>query len=251
VRPASRFAFRRAMKIISIGLCSSVALLWLARFFYGERLRHKIWPATVASSRIAPVTARTNVLLLIGDSRIREWGEPQVPDFSVINAGMSGCTSAEVLALLPSILDQTRPTVVLVQAGINDLKFLGVRPELSVQVETLLLTNMTRIAQLCEGRGAKVIITPIWPPGEVTMLRRLVWSPQVEQSIVRINLELSRLELKNVQVIDLFTKAFRDFDEPRRLELYRDTLHLKPNAYRVLTITLRNTMGTVSEKASE
>jgi lysophospholipase L1-like esterase len=168
-----------------------------------------------------------------------------------MNAGMSGCTSAEVLAQLPSVLDQARPTAVLVQAGINDLKFLGIHPELSIHVESLLLTNIIRIAQLCQGRGAKVILTPVWPPGKITMLRRLVWGPQIERSVVRINGELSRLELKDARVIDLFTKAFPEFDQSRRLELYRDTLHLRPNAYKALSVTLQNSMETVTQKASE
>jgi lysophospholipase L1-like esterase len=243
----ARVSFARAGKLILIFLGLTAALVWAARAMYERRLERKVWPsAHVADAPfvLAPqLIARSNLLLLVGDSRIWEWGEPVLDRYSILNVGMPGCTSAEVLALLPPILEQTRPVTVIVQVGINDLKLLGLRPESSREIESLVLTNIFRIARLCQAHGAKVIVTPVWPTGEVTLMRRIVWNPAIERGVNAVNHQILSSDLRDFRVMDLFEEAFHEFGAVRRFELYRDTLHLKPSAYEALSKILRKRMG--------
>lgn len=224
----------------------AIALGWTARVVYEWRLARKVWPRThvvgAPSGLAPPLTVRTNVLLLAGDSRIWEWGEPVVDGYSVRNVGMPGCTSAEVLALLPSILEQTKPAAVIVQVGINDLKLSGLRPKWSGEIESLVLTNIFQIARLCRTHGARVIVTPIWPPGRVTLMRRIVWNPAIERGVTAVNHQILDSKTRDFLVMDLYEEAFHDVGADQRFELYRDTLHLKPSAYEELSKVLRRRM---------
>ncbi|MDB6037147.1 MAG: lysophospholipase L1-like esterase, partial [Verrucomicrobiales bacterium] len=246
VNSNARVSLALAAKLILIFLVLAAALVWAAPVVYERRLERKVWPpAHVAGARLGltpQLTARTNLLLLVGDSRIWEWGEPVLDRYSILNVGMPGATSAEVLASLPPILEQTRPTAVIIQVGINDLKLLGLRPKSSREIESLVLTNIFQIARLCQTHGAKVIVTPIWPPGEVTLMRRIVWNPAIERGVKAVNHQILRSNLRDFLVMDLYEEAFHDVEADHRFNLYRDTLHLKSSAYEALSKALRRRM---------
>ena len=73
--------------------------------------------------------------------------------WNVINAGVSGETSAQALARLPALLQEHTPPLVLVSIGGND--FLRRLPE----VETR--TNIQKICELCLASGAQVLLVAI------------------------------------------------------------------------------------------
>ena len=69
--------------------------------------------------------------------------------WTVINAGVSGETSAQALARLPALLQEHTPLLVLVSIGGND--FVRRLPE----VETR--TNIQKICRFCLASGAQVL----------------------------------------------------------------------------------------------
>ncbi len=78
------------------------------------------------------------------------------PDHSVVNASISGETSGGGLQRLPSLLDQHRPAVVVIELGGND----GLRgyPLLTLR------SNLSGMVKLSEVSGAEVIIIPMEIP---------------------------------------------------------------------------------------
>ena len=68
----------------------------------------------------------------------------------VINAGISGNTSAQALERLPGLLDEHQPQLVLLSLGGNDM--------LRKQPQGQTVANLERMIDLARGRGAKVVL---------------------------------------------------------------------------------------------
>lgn len=76
--------------------------------------------------------------------------------WTVVNAGVPGDTSADVLARAPALLQQHGPALVLLGAGGND--FLRRQPEAATRA------NLTAIVTACRGAGAQVLLIAVPRP---------------------------------------------------------------------------------------
>jgi lysophospholipase L1-like esterase len=76
--------------------------------------------------------------------------------WNVVNAGVPGDTSAQALARLPALLDETRPALVLVGIGGNDF--------LRRQDEGRTRAHIQRIAETARGAGAQVLLIAVPRP---------------------------------------------------------------------------------------
>ena len=122
----------------------------------------------------------------------------------------------------------------VVEAGINDLKLRGVRPDLSGAVVGECTDNLRAISAEAARSGARVFLCQVWPTGKPGVLRRLVWSAEISAGVAEVNrrLESPTNPPPGVRVIDVFPDGIRE-------EWRRDPLHLKPDAYRVATDNLQ------------
>jgi lysophospholipase L1-like esterase len=221
----------------SVGLLVLVfALLWVAvlsaRHEYGEKVAAKVWPLTgFAPPLVDMAYPGTNTVLLLGDSRVAAWGRPEIDGWRVLNAGVPGITSGELAMSCGRILDQTRPQLVIIEVGINDLKLLGVQPDLRDAVVGGCVSNIVATVQQCRRYGARVVVSPVWPVGPLTLSRRIVWSGAVGPALEETNARLVEQVAQSgtVSLVDLFAKLSGPGEE--RASLYRDTLHLKPECY--------------------
>jgi lysophospholipase L1-like esterase len=211
-----------------------VTLAFIARFQYAESLAAKVWPTSqFIIPKLNIPNSEPKSILLLGDSRIADWGCPTIEGRHVVNAGFRGITSAQLAMACRDILQQTRPQVIVIQVGINDLKLLGIRPELREAVVSNCVSNILTVVQESKQAGARVIVTPIWPAGEVSLMRRFVWSDAVDSAIVETNARLQRaLEAEHgVAVVDIFGQMAQGFSAAERNQFYSDTLHLRPGTY--------------------
>jgi lysophospholipase L1-like esterase len=224
---------------LAISLAGALLSFWVLRMLYENRLRRQIWtdsaPETTVISNGSAGLGPT--VLLLGDSRMAQWELPQLPRWQVINAGTGGLTTAQIRLAAPTLLDQFHPEVVVVQVGINDLKFLGLRPDMASQVVSLALSNITATVQESAKRHRKCILLTTWPAGQPGLARSLVWSEAVSAAVGQLNGQLQRLDSaeKGIRVVDLFKEA----GLKPEAEFYRDGLHLKPAAYQRLTPLLQ------------
>ena len=229
-------------------LVSSAFLLDFARKQYAAALSARVWPLGQSLSRAyQSLTPDTNIpsLLLLGDSRIAEWGVPDIPGWHVFNGGVRQITSAQLALRCRSILEQTRPQLVVIQVGINDLKLLGVHPELDDLVVSNCVANILATAGECRSHNARVIVTLVWPIGKVSLVRRLVWSDAVAPAIEETNARLqSRLSGRDgEEALDLFGRLTHGYSEKQRFGLYHNTLHLKPEIYARLSEFLKEAVA--------
>jgi lysophospholipase L1-like esterase len=224
---------------LAILLAAVFWLVWTLRASYESRLRQQIWTSRVPEPTVISNSpgAVGRTVLLLGDSRMAQWGLPQLAQWRVVNAGTGGFTTGQIRLCAPALLDQFHPDVVVLQAGINDLKFLGLRPGMSSQVVAVALSNITAIVNDTTQRHCQIILLTTWPPGQLSLARRVVWSEAVSAAVAQLNGQLQKLDSaeRGIRVVDLFRQAGLKPD----VEFYRDTLHLKPEAYHLLTPLLK------------
>jgi peptidoglycan/LPS O-acetylase OafA/YrhL/lysophospholipase L1-like esterase len=226
-----------------IFLAAIFSAFWFMRADYEKRLRQQIWPANAPEVSVvsnSPTNFKSTVLLL-GDSRVAQWNLPQLSGWRVVNAGAGGLTTGQIRLAAPKLLDEFHPDTVVLEAGINDLKFLGVRPEMAPQIVSLALDNLTAIVNECAARHCKIILLETWAAGKPDLARRSVWNKVIAVSVDELNARLQALNTtgKEIHVVDLFKEAELKPDAG----LYRDTLHLKPEVYGRLTPALEKELS--------
>ena len=115
--------------------------------------------------------AQTPVILVLGDSLSAAYGialedgwvallqgrlRARGLDWRVVNAGLSGDTTAGGLTRLPELLERHRPAILIVELGAND-GLRGLKP-------TLVRDNLARIIQAGRAAGSRVLLTGIRLP---------------------------------------------------------------------------------------
>ena len=120
---------------------------------------------------VAPVSRAAPTIVVLGDSLSSGYGlgaapswvailddylEREAYEYDVVNASISGDTSAGGLNRLPRLLDRYEPEIVIIELGGND----GLRG----QPASLLRDNLTRMIALVVERGAKPVLTGIQIP---------------------------------------------------------------------------------------
>jgi len=68
-------------------------------------------------------------IVFFGDSRIQMWHPlPTIPHAVLINNGIGGQTTAQCLVRIDNDVVALKPELVVIQVGINDLKYIGLFP---------------------------------------------------------------------------------------------------------------------------
>jgi lysophospholipase L1-like esterase len=172
------------------------------------------------------------VAVFFGDSRARDWPAPHVPGYRFVNRGIGGQTTEQVRGRFEAHVAPLSPRVVVVQAGINDLKAIPLLPHRRDEIVAGCKANLREVVRRAGDGAATVIVTTIIPPGPVPLERRPVWSPEVERAVEEVNADLRGLASGRVIVLD----AWKLLEDGGRLRdgYGRDTLHLNARGYEVL-----------------
>jgi lysophospholipase L1-like esterase len=167
---------------------------------------------------------------------MEEWGLPRLDRWRVFNAGVGGLTTGQIRLRAVHVFGAIRPDVVVLESGINDLKFLGLRPDLASEIVSLAFSNTVATVKESVRHGCKVLVLTTWPAGRPSLARRLVWSREIAPAVDHYNSLLRTLANPStgVFVVDLLQRAGL---EPGPA-LYRDTLHLNAATYARLTPVL-------------
>jgi lysophospholipase L1-like esterase len=230
---------------LAVSLAAAVLSAWMLRVRYENRLRQQVWPAAAPEVSVLASAPGGSVptVMLLGDSRMAQWGLPQLAHWRVVNAGAGGLTTGQIRLCAPKLLDEIHPDAVVLEAGINDLKYLGLRPGLVSRIVPLASSNITAIINECAARHCKVMVLETWPPGQPGLARRLVWNTAVPASVNQLNAQLRLLNSpeRAIRVVDLFGEAGLRLGTGA----YRDTLHFTPETYARLTPALERELDTM------
>jgi lysophospholipase L1-like esterase len=173
------------------------------------------------------------LLVFFGDSRALMWGRPNVPGYTVANRGIGWQTTAQILGRIDRDLIPLHPDVVVVEAGVNDLKTVAEFPERRAQIIADCEANLTTIVEDCRRVGATVVLSSVFEVGHVPLWKRPFWSDDVAVAIREVNTYLGRLAGDHVVIFDA-NPALDDGHGEVQRPFQLDYLHLNEGGYDAL-----------------
>lgn len=187
----------------------------------------------------------TRNIWLIGDSRVSRWDiNLLLPlNANIINLGIEGQTSSQVYGRLRSYLEIGNPDWILLEAGINDLKVIGLNKKYADRIIESCFANISNIAELCLDKNINLVIINILPEGNIEFSRRLVWNSSVGAAVNEVN---NRLEgfCKNYGILFFDTSPFLCDEKKKIKKDFQDgALHLNYEGYKILSRHLINEIG--------
>jgi lysophospholipase L1-like esterase len=240
--------FGGAVLIASLAL--NVFLFQRARQYYLDMNAVRLDPLGLSTYSDVP-SAFTGVrVVFFGDSRAARWPLPEnQTDWEFINRGIEAQTAAQAVLRFQAHVQPLQPDMVIVQAGVNDLKTIPLFPERKTAIIASAKENIRDIVQQAKNLGAHVIVTTIFPVGEFPLERRLFWSPDIDVAVQDVNEYLRSLVSSDVSVLD--TAAILSKDGRANAEYYDDELHLNQAGYAVLNrelIPVLTSLSNTTEK---
>jgi lysophospholipase L1-like esterase len=176
------------------------------------------------------------VAVFVGDSRAASWPAPPVAGWRFINRGIGAQTTAQILGRWDAHLPPLQPKVVILQAGINDLKTIPLFPERQAEITANAQANLREMVERAQKLNATVIITTIFPVGEVPLQRRPFWSGEVALAVNAVNEYLRGLAGPRVIIFDAY--AILESNGQLNPAYAEDELHLNAAGYEALNSEL-------------
>jgi lysophospholipase L1-like esterase len=177
---------------------------------------------------------KRRLVVFVGDSRAADWAAPtQVANFTFINRGINGQTTAQVLGRFAHHALSLKPDILVLQVGINDLKSIPLFPDKKATIVTQCKANIQEIIELAAQSNTRVILTTIFPMGLLSIERRLFWSDDVVVALNDVNRFIIGLANDRVKILD----AAKILSNQKGVidPLYsKDFLHLNEVGYEVL-----------------
>ncbi|NEO84515.1 MAG: SGNH/GDSL hydrolase family protein [Spirulina sp. SIO3F2] len=232
----SRILTQVAIALGLLTLSASLTLNWLlfkrAKFYYLELNEVRLDPAEVGYYPESPPEKQSDRprVVFFGDSRAESWPAPEQKAYEWLNRGIDGQTSVQVWQRFPEHVIDLQPDVVVVQVGINDLKTIGLFPQRRDEIVANCISHIHQIVTTAEVLGATVILTTIFPVGDIPLERRPFWSGEIEQAIAQVNAEIQTLASDRVIILDAFG-LLADEQGKNQRAYQKDELHLTPAGY--------------------
>ncbi len=186
-----------------------------------------------------PPQARPDLPLVVflGDSRATSWPAPDLDRFAFVNRGIGAQTSVQVLGRFDDHVKPLKPNILILQAGINDLKTIPLFPGGRQAIVARCQESIRQIVAKSIDLGATVILTTIFPEGQVPIERRPFWSGDVGVAIDEVNSYIRSLAGNKVIVLDAYS-VLSDGHGSLNPEYSQDLLHLTPQGYKRLNAEL-------------
>jgi lysophospholipase L1-like esterase len=182
-----------------------------------------------AQARIAESDKAT--VIFFGDSRAAQWRTPEnMAHIQFINRGIGAQTSAQVQQRYDAHIRLLQPDVLVLQVGINDLKAIPLFPHAETHIIDTAKRNISWIVTEAVNSGTTVLLTTIFPSGEIPLLRRPFWSDNINIAVLDVNQHIHSLASEDVLIFDAY--ALLTDRNGRLTSAYaHDELHLTSEGY--------------------
>lgn len=242
--------------VIGLGialLCSillHVVFFRYIHYFYRQLNAVQLDPFSVQRYPTTPIPKESGrqTVVLFGDSRAEQWPFPQDDGrFQFINRGIGGQTTAQALGRFDAHIVPLRPDIIVIQVGVNDLKNLALFPDQHATILANCKGAIRQIVRQADDSGALVILTTIFPIGDVPFMRRIfshmfIAEPLLMQAIDEVNAFLRTLPAERVILLE--THAILADPRGRVHNAYQeDLLHLNQAGYAALNQALRTILA--------
>lgn len=222
--------------VLAISLVMNIVLGRYAVRFYRQLHHILLDPANEGAfgDRSASLhETETPIVVFVGDSRIARWMPmPSLSGCQIVNRGIGGETTAQTLLRFEEDVVKLKPSLAVIQVGINDLKTIGVFPRQSQHIIDSCEQNIITMVERLTANDITVVIMTVVPPGKPQLLRRPVWSNDIYSAVKKVNKVIRSLAGDRVIVLDCDT--FMAHDEKIKPEYVCDTLHLSRRGYEEL-----------------
>jgi len=186
-------------------------------------------------------------VVFFGDSRAASWTSPNISEYEFINRGISSQTSVQAIERFAYHVSSLKPNIVIIQVGVNDLKTIPLFPERRNAIVANCQANIKRIVEESRNLGAVVIVTTIFPVGEVPLQRKPFWSDDISRAIKEVNAYIATLAGDKIIVFDTF--PILGDSQGMILPKYRaDELHLNAQGYAILNQNISQLLNTMERK---
>lgn len=188
-----------------------------------------------AANSAQKAKARPRVVFL-GDSITENWIHAEPSRFSdkVIDRGISGQTSGQILLRFYPDVVALRPKTVHILAGTNDI----LRDNGTVGDDDI-VNNIRAMIDIAQANRIKVVLGAILP------ISVRAWQPDLKpaQRLIRLNERLESLaKARKVAFIDYFS-ALKDADDGLRTDLGNDGVHPNRDGYSVMRPMAERALG--------
>jgi lysophospholipase L1-like esterase len=164
-------------------------------------------------------------VIFLGDSITENWGRaaPELFDGEIINRGISGQNTAQMLARFRFDVLDLSPRVVHIMAGLNDICI--------PSGTTLTISNIISMVELARASNVRVVLGAITPSNQFWLFPNLAPVAQ----IVALNKQLREYVSKqHVEFVD-YHLALAGDDGGIRDDLSNEGLHPNRNGYAIMT----------------
>jgi len=234
--------------LLAGSLLGNLFLFQKAKEFYRREARVRLEPISEryheSNKELLERRSDKPLMIFFGESRAAMWRirHPESwGDFEIANRGIGAETTPQIRARLAKDVLALNPDVVVLQMGDNDLKTIAVLSETQEATIEATYSNIVEMAQAIADSGAKVVVTTIFPPGPVGLLRRPLWSNEVNEAIDLVNQRLLAFSYANVLVVDC-DPVLRE-GKFIKGDYSLDTLHLNKEGYAALDAGLSEQIG--------
>ncbi len=185
--------------------------------------------STTVQQEVGEITA-----VFFGDSRAAQWSNPsEMNNYRFINRGIGSQTSVQIAARFQQHIEPLQPDLIIVQMCINDLKTIPLFPQNEQATIQNCLSNIDQVLAEAEQIGATVILTTVFPVGDVPLERQIVWSPAIPKAVTAVNEQIRTKASNNVYIFDTFNLLVDERGLINR-EFAFDELHLNEAGYAYL-----------------
>ena len=238
--------------LLLLAISGAIGLGVTARHYYLQLNSTQLDPLGIAAyppeANVPAKRAGKKRVLFFGDSRAFYWPAPTtLPQFEFLNRGIGGQTTTQVLARFDAHVTPLQPDLVIVQAGINDLKTIPLFPAQKATIIATCKANLAAIVERSTALGATVILTTIFPHGQVSLVRRPFWSDEVKAAIVEVNAYLLTLADERVVIFDS-AQLLASNNGLLRADYGYDFLHLNTVGYEALNLGLIEVLEKLGNK---
>jgi lysophospholipase L1-like esterase len=185
-------------------------------------------------------------IVFFGDSRAAQWPSPDVDGFQFINRGVGDQTSTQIAGRFKEHVEPIKPDIIVLQLCINDLKTIPLFPTRKQQIVGNCESNIQEIVRDSLEQDAVVVISTIFPTGRIPLVRRLVWSDEIERSRQDVNNFIRSLASDRVIVLDAEKVLANDSGKIKQ-DYSFDTLHLSKAGYQALNLQLTRILEAIPQ----
>lgn len=234
MNPKVKVTFIVLCIFLIISIAMNVAVFERAQQYYLQLNASHLDPLGLSVFADPPANFQPPLIVFFGDSRAAEWPAPdQVKNVTFVNRGIGNQTTAQILGRFQAHVTPLHPQIIVLQAGINDLKAIPLFPDQKEVIIHNCKANLQQIVDLSLGTDARVVVTTIFPLGKLPMERSPFWSDDVELAIKDVNTFIETLASDQVTIFRT-EEVLANPDGIVYSQYSRDFLHLNPAGYLAL-----------------